>query len=861
MGSLVWTGANGLPLVLFCLAAQGAVGLAAERVRVPWAGGAFSADEGCSWEGLGERGGPLRNAHYLAPPGPGQPWETWLERLRAYREEVLRQPERVSDRCIRMRFDGVRAWVRLGRPWAWAADLQPGEPVAVSGSARRVSGNGTLCLAFDWCSRVEGADGPWQGWSTVRASAEIPADGRWHPFEITATVPAFDAARFWCRPILGMDGTFDGTPGEVLLAGLGVAVPVRPGRSERFQALAAAAQRPLDLALYRRPDLDWVSRNFVCGFVMTNDSSFLDAADGVFRVDALCDAAGREFGGFDSVVLWQAYPRIGADHRNQFDFFRDLPGGTAGVRSAIDAFHRRGVRVFIPYNPWDRGTRREGRPDEEALAEMVRELDADGIFLDTMVEAPARLRALVDAARPGVAFEPEGHPAVTELAQCSASWAQWLMPFEGIGVLHHKWLVQRHMQHQIRRWDRSRRPDLAAAWLNGSGILVWENVFGSWNPWNATDRADLRRMAPVLRWAGPLLSDGEWLPCFPVRRPGVRASCWRQGRTRLWTFWNEGPAQAEGPLFEAADEGCRWFDLWEGTELTPERRGGAALVSLRVARFGAAAAVPPEAAGGALAALLARQRGEAARPAPNEDADPHAHAAPVVEPRPPPGVARAWAGNPAELLPVPAGEAVFRVVHTRRECGCYPDPETPASKWAAFLTGTPFDGPIEHRVRTRIEAGRIAAAVVTNAEYEAFLKATGYRPRHGARFLEHWGGPVCPDALRSEPVVYVDLEDARAYAAWAGARLPTEWEWQRAAETHGAAFRRGLVWEWTESERDDGHTRFVMLRGGSRYRAEGSVWYFPGGAQPVDTHAKFPLTWPGLDRCASIGFRCFVPAP
>jgi len=66
----------------------------------------------------------------------------------------------------------------------------------------------------------------------------------------------------------------------------------------------------------------------------------------------------------------------------------------------------------------------------------------------------------------------------------------------------------------------------------------------------------------------------------------------------------------------------------------------------------------------------------------------------------------------------------------------------------------------------------------------------------------------------------------------------------------------GNVWEWTESERDDGHTRFCILRGGSWFKAEGSGWYVPGGPQPCTSHAKFLLLWPGLDRCSTIGFRC-----
>jgi formylglycine-generating enzyme required for sulfatase activity len=153
-----------------------------------------------------------------------------------------------------------------------------------------------------------------------------------------------------------------------------------------------------------------------------------------------------------------------------------------------------------------------------------------------------------------------------------------------------------------------------------------------------------------------------------------------------------------------------------------------------------------------------------------------------------------------------------------------------------------------------------------------------------------------PKELADHPVVYIDIDDARAYAKWAGKRLPTEPEWHLAAQgtdgrkwpwgdefdesnvnttgertlaarslpegrsPYGCYHMSGNVWEWTESCRDDGHTRFVMVRGGSYFNAEGSGWYVKGGPQPCDHHAKFIRMWPGLDRCATIGFRCVIDA-
>ncbi|WP_218000609.1 SUMF1/EgtB/PvdO family nonheme iron enzyme [Nocardia higoensis] len=74
---------------------------------------------------------------------------------------------------------------------------------------------------------------------------------------------------------------------------------------------------------------------------------------------------------------------------------------------------------------------------------------------------------------------------------------------------------------------------------------------------------------------------------------------------------------------------------------------------------------------------------------------------------------------------------------------------------------------------------------ITNNDYATFVTAAGHPPP------QHWNGRRPPPDITDHPVVWVTHDDASAYAQWAGKRLPTSQEWEKAARGP-----RGATWPW-----------------------------------------------------------------
>jgi hypothetical protein len=635
-----------------------------------------------------------------------------------------------------------------------------------------------------------------------------------------------------------------------------VAAPDDPARwpawREQLRAWRrdAASRIGYDGSLYALPEFAWTQGAYTVAIAWLWDDTLYDHEHGVFTPDAYLEAGQRDYGGYDAVVLWHAYPVIGVDERNQFDFYRQVPE----LKTLIDAFHARGVRVFLDYNPWDTGTRREQVPDAEAVAALVAAYDADGVFLDTLKEGAADMRAVLDRVRPGVALEGESRVPLARIADHHLSWAQWFADSATPGVLRARWFEPRHQMHQTRRWNRDHGDEMQTAWLNGAGMLVWDVVFGSWVGWSERDRSVWRSAAAVLRRYQDLFTGGDWSPLSGtpivngVAGPAFAARFAAEGLT-LWTLVNQAEEPYVGTLLQPepgdAASGVRWFDLIGGAELVAE--AGAIYGTLPARGLGAVLAVPSDAVDDDLLAFL---DGQAAQ---RLSADTTFPARPTQRVLPPYAPA---AQTPAGFAALPAGPRELTVRYRLRETGFY-EGAPYVEDWKPLPPRLHQEISEPHRQEFPTPCA-VAMHAVTNAEYARFLAESGYTPVRPERFLAHWADGRPAPGTENEPVTHVDLTDARAYADWARLRLPTEHEWQAAAQAGLLQRAEPKVWNWTESEHRDGRTRFVMLKGGSAFRAEGSDWYVDGGELGPDQAVKLLLCGAPVARSARIGFRCAV---
>jgi formylglycine-generating enzyme required for sulfatase activity len=728
------------------------------------------------------------------------------------------------------------------------------------------------------------------------------------------------------------------------------------GLKEVFQNRYLYDLKSFDDKLFKRIDLQWIKKSYVMHLMMAWDKDYYDYKTGLFNWRRFQERGRKLYGGDDVICLWPTWPTLGLDQRNQFDMYRDLPGGLPKLRQLADSLRSNGTKFFIAYNPWDESTRSEGHL--QGLAELIRETSADGVVLDTKGESSRELQEAADAVKPGVVMYSEGMAVPKDMPGIISGRvhnALYYPPMLNLNKLIRPdfsiFRVAEVFKEPIKR-------EYAVAFFNGYGTEI--NQFAPGHPeWEEEQYRFLGRTTRILRENNSAFTSFNWTPLVPTLRDSIWVNQWPardisiytvfRPKKTLFTIFSLKPEGYKGALIEIDQEsGYHYVDLWNHEEVVPIVVDNRLYAQVKLEAFNSYdLGTNNEGSVGCIAKLPHVLRVSYR----NNHLSIEAGKGTEI---------RLWTGNPAygktyESLPRSTHD-LFLPDHIGRYEGklviqLFDGDELADERIIELRPGTPrliskvqyTEPPAEKPSgMVRIPAGRFSfntthgdafipypeegegekvamksfwmdRTPVTNRQFREFLQATGYRPSDTANFLKHWRKGSIPPGEENFPVVYVSYEDAQAYAAWAGKRLPTELEWQYAAQTekgnewpwrqtrpvvrkaqfvtetltvtaieginprnanlgdgkpyavgkyprganpYGLLDLSGCVWQLTNDLYESGSYRYVIMKGGSYFKPSSSWWYVQGGPRELHYRQALLRVSQGFERNATVGFRC-----
>lgn len=683
-----------------------------------------------------------------------------------------------------------------------------------------------------------------------------------------------------------------------------------------------------DDSLYRRNDLKWIRHAYLIGLQFAWNAEFYSYPRQEYTVDAYLERGIQTFGGYDVIGLWPTWPRLGVDPRNQWDMFSDMPGSLMQLKKLSEKWKQQGTRFFICYNPWDESTRSEN--PYAGLANLIRETDADGVVLDCHGASSYALQHAADSVKAGVVMYSEGMAIVKDMPGIVAGRVHDAIvlppPLNLNKLIKPDFAIFRVCQLH----DGRIRREASIALFNGYGTEL--NSFAPGRPDSMEeDLVYLGKTTRILRENTSNFLSYNWTPLIPTVKDSIWVNKWPLGQKTIYTVFSLVPEGFQGPLFEENKaEGMHLVSLWHHEELTWSDAESGSYIPAKVEAFNAfelgtraegnidCIALLPDLINaslreGYLSVDLIENTGDEIRiwagdpsyqnkqftilSATNQninvmemfgwyegkfviqlfkDGELLDERVVMLEPGTPIKITPKETTAPSSKTPegmvlIPAGLFDFMAENTDQFIP-YPDTREPVS--------------------IEIQSFYMDKYPVTNAQYLEFLTSSGYHPEDPVNFLKHWIDGKIPEGLEDHPVVFVSPDDAKAYAVWAGKRLPTEVEWQYAAggskgykwpwgnefdslkcnyatglTTPVSQFTKGKspfgvqdlvgnVWQLTSDIYFNGTYYFVIMKGGSCYRPTSSWWYVKGGPQAINWHQQLLLVSPSFDRNATVGFRC-----
>ena len=731
-----------------------------------------------------------------------------------------------------------------------------------------------------------------------------------------------------------------------------------------------------DNTLFERDDLKWIRHAYVSHLLMAWDHHFYDYESRAFGLEDFLTRGKQLYGGDDFIGLWPTWPTLGIDQRNQWDLFRDLPGGTQKLQELSEMLENKYSALFICYNPWDESTRMEDHLG--GMAEMIKRSGARGVVLDTRGESSRELQEAADSIRSGVIMYSEGMAIPEHMQGIIAGRVHNALYYCPLLNLN-KFIKPEFAIFRVAEiYKEPIKREFCTSFFNGYGTEL--NIFAPGKPpWIEEQYLYLGRTSRILRENTTNFVSGNYTPLIPTTRDSIWVNRWTDRNKIIYTIYSTIPEGYKGLLFNVDPaEGYHYVDLWHHKLLKPVKVNDGWVIEAATDAFNASwLGTNNEGEVDCIARLPviihAEIAGDELRVDSSDGSDGSdgidgsdegfistfqtSHSG-LIQPH---GI-YVWAGEPGyakDPLVLPAGrhrirllekfgryegkfviqlfengilkdETIQEIIPGTPRPASYPGKTLPAAKKPDGMVRIPA-GKFTFRATNgdefipypeynqgmtcEMSSFYMDRYPVTNAQFNEFIQSTGYHPADTVNFLKHWKDGKIIAGQEEFPVVNISWEDAKAYATWAGKRLPTEVEWQYAAQTSegnewpwhqdtpverieepvtpkltvyrikgidpgfcntgtdrlypvgtypkgvnpfGLEDLVGCVWQLTNDLYVSGSYRYIIMKGGSCFNPSGSWWYVQGGPRELHYRQYLLRVSEGFERNGTVGFRCVM---
>ena len=720
------------------------------------------------------------------------------------------------------------------------------------------------------------------------------------------------------------------------------------GLRKIFQEKMLFDVEKFDNSLFERDDLKWVRHTYLCQLMMGWDHEIYDIEKNRYTLGDFIQFNNKVLGGAEIYGLWPTWPALGMDQRNQWDMYRSMPGGMEAVKGLADLTHRNNSHLYIAFKPWDTATRSED--PYEGLAESIRETGADGVVLDCSGASTEQLQKAGDNGGDGVVMYSEGMAVPKDMQGIVSGRvhnALYYCPMLNLNkLIKSEFAIFRVVEVGKERIKR----EYSLSLFNGYGTE--NNLFSPGRPyWLEEQWKYLAKILMIQRENAENFTQKNWVALIETKADNIFVNKWPSGNKTIYTIFSLIPQGFNQPLFEVhPKKNFHFVDLWNHEPLHLDTIDQKIYAVADIEAFSEKyLGTNIEGAVGTIAEFPELLDMKFNLPA-DELTFSATKGDSIKIYAGMPGYEGKWKSYAVEKQTIrllkefgrEEGKFVIqlfeknqlideRVISFEPASARLISENIPTKKYSEAPKGMvkipcgkfkmkvefgdwfiPYPEVLE-KEEIEMPAFFMDKFPVTNAEFKVFLDKSNYKPTDPEHFLEHWenGNPKSGD--ENKPVVYVSYQDAQAYSNWAGKRLPTEMEWQYAAQTSklnewpwgdkakitaekeeitgtltveklkgidstlcnsgngsldtvgsypkgenpfGLQDLVGSVWQITNDIYDDCTYSFVMLKGGSYFKPEDSWWYVQGGPKNLKWRQMLLRVSQGFERKGTVGFRC-----